>query len=175
MSSSCALARSVDALQALVAQLTVRVAFLEGRVAALEGAESSWDAVSEVPPSVAPAPFDSTQPAASAAPAARARPTGLSLLPPLVQASLRAPFVLHLDLRLILPTQYGAACWLRSWALSSGELLLGSTCKLLGGLGSTCVAAFTLPLLILRAGTCSPRGSSAPTPRQPPSASGDPP
>ena len=72
MSSAPALARTVDALQLLVAQLSERVSFLEDCVAALERAESSWDAVSEARPSSVPGAFDSTQPSASASPAARA-------------------------------------------------------------------------------------------------------
>ena len=57
MSSAPALARTVDALQLLVAQLSERVSFLEDRVAALERAESSWDAVSEARPSSVPGAF----------------------------------------------------------------------------------------------------------------------
>ena len=49
MISSSSLARTVDSLHVLIAQLTERVASLEARLAVLEGPEPSWDVVSEPP------------------------------------------------------------------------------------------------------------------------------
>ena len=113
MSSGASLARSVDALQALVAQLTERISFLEGRVAALERerAESSWDAVSEAPPSSAPFPVDTTHPSSSAPPSAPA--AAPFLLGPRLGPSLctaRAPVSPFLLPRSILRTLWAAEC-----------------------------------------------------------------